>query len=68
MPLLSRITTRNELDPTIVTLKLSGLVKAQKKNMSLHPQGPGPIPEETVRVAHAICPRGTLSMRIQDEL
>ena len=36
--------------------------------MSLHPQGPGPIPEETVRVAHAICPRGTLYMRIRDEL
>lgn len=36
----------------------------QEKNMSLHPQGPGSIPEETVRVAHAICPRGTLYMRI----
>src|ERR1700694_5277627 len=36
--------------------------------MSLHPQGPGPIPEETVRVAHAICPGGTLYMRIRDEL
>ena len=36
--------------------------------MSLHPQGPGPIPEETVRVAHAICPGGTLYMRIRDQL
>ncbi len=36
--------------------------------MSLRPQGPGPIPEETVRIAHAICPGGTLYMRIRDQL
>lgn len=36
--------------------------------MSLHPQEPGSIPEETVRVAHAVCPRGTLYMQIRDQL
>jgi transposase len=36
--------------------------------MSLHPQGPGPIPEETVRVARSICPKGDLYMQIRDQL
>ena len=36
--------------------------------MSLPRQGPACIPEETARVAHAICPKGTLSMHIRDQL
>src|SRR5579859_3928246 len=36
--------------------------------MSLHPQGPGPIPEETMRVARSICPDGSLYMQIRDQL
>jgi hypothetical protein len=31
--------------------------------MLLSPQGPGSIPEETVRVARAICPKGTFICR-----
>ena len=36
--------------------------------MSLHPQVLCPIPEETVRVAHAAYPKGNLYLRIRDEL
>jgi transposase len=36
--------------------------------MSLHPQVLCPIPEETARVARAAYPKGTLYMRIRDEL
>src|SRR5258708_37098046 len=36
--------------------------------MSVHREGPGPIPEETVRVARSICPKGNLYMQIRDQL
>ncbi len=36
--------------------------------MSLHPQAFCPIPEETVRVAHAAYPKGNVYMRVRDEL
>src|SRR3954462_773811 len=36
--------------------------------MSLHPQPDSAIPEETRRVAHAAFPKGTLCLRIADEL
>lgn len=36
--------------------------------MSLHPQAFCPIPEETVRVAHAAYPKGSVYMRVRDEL
>ena len=36
--------------------------------MSLKPQEPGSIPEETARVAHAIYPKGNVFMRMRDEL
>src|SRR5262252_9323249 len=36
--------------------------------MSLRPQPPYSIPEETQRVAHAAFPKGTLCLRIADEL
>jgi transposase len=36
--------------------------------MSLHPQPPFGIPEETQRVAHTAFPKGTLCLRIADEL
>lgn len=36
--------------------------------MSMYPQVLGSIPEETVRVAQAACPKGTLAMRLRDEL
>ncbi len=36
--------------------------------MSLKPQGVGPIPEATVRVAHAAFPKGNAIMRLRDAL
>ncbi|WP_432097684.1 transposase, partial [Streptomyces sp. bgisy100] len=36
--------------------------------MSLQPQEPGEIPVETVRVARAAFPKGSLAIRIRDEL
>ena len=36
--------------------------------MSMYPQALGSIPEETVRVARAACPKGTLAMRLRDAL
>src|SRR5262252_7292177 len=36
--------------------------------MSLHPQAPCPIPEETQRVARAVFPRGNLYMQVADRL
>lgn len=35
--------------------------------MSLREPGLGEIPAETVRVARAVCPDGTLAMRLRDE-
>ncbi len=35
--------------------------------MSLHPQPIGPVPEETVRVAHAAFPSGHLYLTLRDE-
>ena len=36
--------------------------------MSMYAREPGTIPEETARVARAACPKGTLAMRLRDEL
>jgi transposase len=36
--------------------------------MSMYARELGSIPEETVRIAHAACPKGTLAMRLRDEL
>ena len=36
--------------------------------MSMNPQAMGSIPEETVRIARAACPKGTLAMRLRDAL
>ena len=36
--------------------------------MSMSPQAIGSIPEETVRIAWAACPKGTLAMRLRDAL
>ncbi|MFD0317197.1 IS1182 family transposase [Streptomyces flavalbus] len=36
--------------------------------MSLRPKGPGEIPAETVRVARAAFPKGSLAIRVRDEL
>ncbi len=36
--------------------------------MSMYAQALGSIPEETVRVARAACPKGTLAMRLRDGL
>jgi len=36
--------------------------------MSLNPQALGEIPAETARIARAACPKGTIMMRLRDEL
>lgn len=36
--------------------------------MSMYPQQLGAIPEETIRVVRAACPKGTLAIRLRDEL
>src|SRR5258708_10880309 len=36
--------------------------------MSMNPQAIGSIPAETVRIARAACPKGTLAMRLRDVL
>ena len=36
--------------------------------MSMHPQPIPAIPEETVRIAHAVLPKGTMWMQMRDEL
>ncbi|MFH9424200.1 IS1182 family transposase [Streptomyces sp. NPDC017529] len=36
--------------------------------MSMQPSGPGEIPAETVRVARAAFPKGSLAIRVRDEL
>jgi len=36
--------------------------------MSLHPQAFSPIPEETVRVARAVYPKGNVYLQIRDEV
>jgi transposase len=36
--------------------------------MSMNPQAMETIPEETVRIAQAACPKGTLAMRLRDAL
>jgi len=40
----------------------------RRASMSMSPQELGSIPEETARVARAACPKGTLAMRLRDEL
>ena len=35
--------------------------------MSLHPQPIPAIPEETIRVAHAVLPQGNVWMQMRDE-
>src|SRR5947209_5116018 len=37
-------------------------------SMSMYARELGTIPEETIRVARAACPKGTLAMRLRDEL
>jgi transposase len=36
--------------------------------MSMYPEKLGEIPKETARVARAACRKGTLAMRLRDEL
>ena len=36
--------------------------------MSMNPQNLGSIPAETVRIARAACPKGTLAMRLREVL
>src|SRR6266700_26688 len=40
----------------------------RRRAMSMYARELGSIPEETARVAHAACPKGTLAMSLRDEL
>src|SRR5258707_3930465 len=42
--------------------------EVRRMSMSMYPQELGTIPTETVRVARAACPKGTLAMRLRDAL
>src|SRR6266566_1243095 len=48
--------------------KSSKRVQVRRRVMSMYARELGTIPEETVRVAHAACPKGTLAMRLRDAL
>src|SRR5436305_3386267 len=48
--------------------KLVQRASGRSKSMSMYPQARGSIPEETIRVAQAACPKGTLAMRLRDAL
>src|SRR2546425_2537516 len=48
--------------------KLAKRASGRSKSMSMYPQAIGSIPEETVRIARAACPKGTLAMRLRDTL
>src|SRR5260370_2428654 len=48
--------------------KSSKRVQVRRRVMSMYAGELGPIPEETERVAHAACPKGTLAMRLRDAL
>jgi transposase len=43
------------------------VIKQEGSAMSLHPQSIGEIPAETVRIARAAFPKGTVTMRLRDE-
>src|SRR6266550_4180698 len=48
--------------------QLAKRASGRSKSMSMYPQALGSIPEETVRIARAACPKGTLAMRLRDTL
>src|SRR5216683_1561572 len=48
--------------------KLAKRASGRRMSMSMYPQELGTIPAETVRVARAACPKGTLAMRLRDAL
>src|SRR6266700_1320070 len=48
--------------------KSSKRVQVRRRVMSMYARELGTIREETVRVAHAACPKGTLAMRLRDAL
>src|SRR2546428_10936700 len=48
--------------------KLAKRASGRSKSMSMYPQTIENIPEETVRIARAACPKKTLAMRLRDTL
>jgi transposase len=44
------------------------LTLTRRTDMSLHPDPLGPVPEETARIARAAFPKGTLYLRLRDDL
>ncbi len=48
--------------------KNQSVEETRRESMSMHPQPIQAIPEETVRVAHAVLPEGNVWMQMRDEL
>ena len=49
-------------------MKNESVNETRRESMSMHPQPIPAIPEETVRIAHAVLPKGNVWMQMRDEL
>src|ERR671922_1016413 len=56
------------LDPNGSKMQQSLPYPRRSATMSLHPHAIDPVPEPTARVAHAAFPKGSLAIRLRDEL
>ena len=48
-------------------MKNERVTETRRESLSLHPQPIPAIPEETVRIAQAVLPKGTVWMRMREE-
>src|SRR5215472_14085634 len=48
--------------------KNESVTETRRESMSMHPQPIPALPEETVRIAHAVLPKGNVWMQMRDEL
>jgi hypothetical protein len=51
-----------------ILMKNESVNETRRESMSMHPQPIPAIPEETVRIAHAVLPKGNVWMQMRDEL
>ena len=51
-----------------ILMKNESVNETRRESMSMHPQPIPAIPEETVRIAHAVLPKGNMWMQMRDEL
>jgi len=50
-----------------ILMKNESVTETRREALSMHPQPMPAIPEETVRIAQAVLPKGTMWMRRRDE-